>query len=295
VSKGGTGVGTLTGLVKGNGTSAFSAAVAGTDYVSPGGTETLTNKTLQFPTIQQPTVSNALIISGSTAGGTLGPRITADFSNGTSGMMAMFQSSTTNGKTDVTAIPNGTGTRASWGLLNSSDTVNAGFFTMLALSTDMRLWSGKLGTGTVLPMTFYVDNAEAARFDTSGNFAGQDKLMTRVMFQDTGWDYFDSSTTSALDYVNGSYQRWAPTASSNPTLTISNWPPSGNMGELLVAAVNLGAAGTITFPTANWIKSDGSFAASPSAAGVTLQSSGTDFILFWTSDASTTLYAKVVR
>jgi hypothetical protein len=67
------------------------------------------------------------------------------------------------------------------------------------------------------------------------------------------------------------------------------------MGELLVAAVNLGAAGTITFPTANWIKSDGSFAASPSAAGVTLQSSGTDFILFWTSDAGTTIYAKVVR
>ncbi len=32
VANGGTGVGTLTGLVKGNGTSAFSAAVAGTDY-----------------------------------------------------------------------------------------------------------------------------------------------------------------------------------------------------------------------------------------------------------------------
>lgn len=35
VSQGGTGVATLTGLVKGNGTSAFSAAVAGTDYLSP--------------------------------------------------------------------------------------------------------------------------------------------------------------------------------------------------------------------------------------------------------------------
>ncbi len=129
----------------------------------------------------------------------------------------------------------------------------------------------------------------------SGAVTGSDNLLTRVLLQDTAWDYFDSSTTSALDYVNGSYQRWAPTASSNPTLTISNWPPSGNMGELLVAAVNLGAAGTITFPTANWIKSDGSFAASPSAAGVTLQSSGTDFILFWTSDGGTIVYAKVMR
>lgn len=38
VQYGGTGVSTLTGIVKGNGTSAFSAAVAGTDYVIPSGT-----------------------------------------------------------------------------------------------------------------------------------------------------------------------------------------------------------------------------------------------------------------
>jgi len=35
VTHGGTGVATLTGLVKGNGTAAFSAAVAGTDYLTP--------------------------------------------------------------------------------------------------------------------------------------------------------------------------------------------------------------------------------------------------------------------
>lgn len=51
VTAGGTGVGTLTGIVKGNGTSAFSAATAGTDYVTPTGTETLTNKTLTNPTV----------------------------------------------------------------------------------------------------------------------------------------------------------------------------------------------------------------------------------------------------
>lgn len=37
VASGGTGATTLTGLLKGNGTSAFSAASAGTDYVAPGG------------------------------------------------------------------------------------------------------------------------------------------------------------------------------------------------------------------------------------------------------------------
>lgn len=38
VATGGTGATTLTGIIKGNGTSAFTAAVAGTDYVIPSGT-----------------------------------------------------------------------------------------------------------------------------------------------------------------------------------------------------------------------------------------------------------------
>ena len=42
VADGGTGVSTLTGVVKGNGTSAFSAATAGTDYVAPGTATTFT-------------------------------------------------------------------------------------------------------------------------------------------------------------------------------------------------------------------------------------------------------------
>jgi len=46
VGNGGTGVTTLTGLVKGNGINAFTAAAAGTDYTSPSSTETMTNKTV---------------------------------------------------------------------------------------------------------------------------------------------------------------------------------------------------------------------------------------------------------
>ena len=51
VANGGTGAATLTGVLKGNGTSAFTAATAGTDYVAPGGalgtpsSGTLTNAT----------------------------------------------------------------------------------------------------------------------------------------------------------------------------------------------------------------------------------------------------------
>lgn len=42
VSNGGTGATTLTGVLKGNGTSAFTAATAGTDYVAPGTATTFT-------------------------------------------------------------------------------------------------------------------------------------------------------------------------------------------------------------------------------------------------------------
>lgn len=130
---------------------------------------------------------------------------------------------------------------------------------------------------------------------------GGDTAFTRWMFKDTGWKFYDhtgvnGTSNHALDYTNGSHQRWAPSASSSPTLTISNWPPSGNLGELLVEAEALNAAGSITYPSSNWMKSDGTFVASPSLAGVTLQGSGgRDFILFWTRDGGTTVYAKVMR
>lgn len=56
VANGGTGGTTLSGLVKGNGTGAMTAAVAGTDYLTPtGSAANLTN----FPTLNQNTTGNA--------------------------------------------------------------------------------------------------------------------------------------------------------------------------------------------------------------------------------------------
>ena len=127
----------------------------------------------------------------------------------------------------------------------------------------------------------------------SASLNGQDNNITRVDLQDFGYVYYNSSTTNALDYVNGSHQRWAPNTGAQ-TLSITNWPPTGNLGELLIEGVNLGAA-TITWPTINWIKSDGTTTTTFSSNGVTLQSSGTDWVLLWTRDAGTTIYGKVVR
>jgi len=123
-----------------------------------------------------------------------------------------------------------------------------------------------------------------------------DSNLLRAMLKDTGYTYYNSNTTSALDYTNGSHQRWAP--SGTVTLSVSNWPPSGNLGELLIEGVNLGSA-TLTWPTINWIKPDGTTTTNistylTSLNSRTLQSSGTDFALVWTRDAGTTLYGKLL-
>jgi hypothetical protein len=142
-------------------------------------------------------------------------------------------------------------------------------------------------------ITFSTNDVEQMRINNGGTQINNDNLLTRAMLKDTGYAYYNSTTTNALDYVNGSHQRWTP-ATGAQTLSIANWPPSGNLGELLIEGVNLGAA-TITWPTINWIKSDGTTTTTFSSNGVTLQTSGTDWVLLWTRDAGTTIYGKVVR
>ena len=81
VAAGGTGVGTLTGIVKGNGTSAMTAVTApsGT-IVGTTDTQTLTNKTLTTPVLTNPTVTNYVETAYSANSSTA---ITLDLANGT--------------------------------------------------------------------------------------------------------------------------------------------------------------------------------------------------------------------
>jgi hypothetical protein len=110
VAAGGTGVGTLTGIVKGNGTSAMSAATAGTDYVTPTGSETLTNKTLTNPTVTN-YVETPFTANSSTA-------ITIALTNGTVQIITLTGNATitmptaTSGKSFIMFLKqDGTGSR----------------------------------------------------------------------------------------------------------------------------------------------------------------------------------------
>lgn len=114
-ASGGTGATTLTGVLKGNGTSAFTAATAGTDYVAPGGalgtpsSGTLTNATgLPLTT----GVTGTLPVAN---GGTGSTSLTANrvlLGNGTSGLQEVAPGTSgnvlsSNGTTWVSTAPSG--------------------------------------------------------------------------------------------------------------------------------------------------------------------------------------------
>lgn len=117
--------------------------------------------------------------------------------------------------------------------------------------------------------------------------------LTGAKIKGGGAAYADAATSNTLNVTNGPHQRWAPNAGAQ-VLTITGWPAAGVRGELLIEGVNLGAA-TITWPTIQWMKSDGTFTTNFNSVGVTLQASGIDFVLLWTRDGGTTIYGKVMR
>jgi len=139
------------------------------------------------------------------------------------------------------------------------------------------------------------------RASSSGSlisFAGAQKVWCNapagILHNLTCLDKGNSSTSAqTFDYSAGNCQRLTVTG-AHTINAVTNWPASGNLGELLIELIN-GAAFTITWPTINWVKSDGSVTTTFANNGVTLQTSGTDFLLLWTRDAGTTVYGKFAR
>jgi hypothetical protein len=154
VSAGGTGVGTLTGIVKGNGTSAFSVATAGTDYVTPSSTETLTNKTLTNPTVTNYVESVVAI-------GNTGTAQTITLTSGTvqtatlTGNCTFTMPTATAGKSFVLLLrQDGTGNRTATftGVkFNSAGaptiTATAGRMDILSFVSDGTNWYGSISQG----------------------------------------------------------------------------------------------------------------------------------------------------
>lgn len=78
------------------------------------------------------------------------------------------------------------------------------------------------------------------------------------------------------------------------TVATSGWATSGIYSEIILELVNAGAF-TITWPTINWIRPDGSTVTTFSQNGYTLQTAGTDFVTLWSRNGGTTIYGKIIR
>lgn len=97
-----------------------------------------------------------------------GNRITGDFSNATVANRTAFQSSTANGNTLVNVIPNGTSTVSRWGAFNGSNPANASVVSIGITATAAEIVSTFNGTGTALPLDFYVGGSKQLSIDTAG-------------------------------------------------------------------------------------------------------------------------------
>jgi hypothetical protein len=115
----------------------------------------------------------ATITTGNLTFSSTGQRITGDMSNATLANRLTFQTSTTNGASVVSVIPNGTGTITQFAAYGGSDPANAQVFRFDNRGgTESRIESTYLGTptsGTYLPITFHTGGSERMRLDTSGN------------------------------------------------------------------------------------------------------------------------------
>lgn len=79
------------------------------------------------------------------------------------------------------------------------------------------------------------------------------------------------------------------TVTGSLEIAFSNWATTGNESEIKLQIVN-GRAGTITWPSVNWLIGNGASSTTFSDMGVTLAISGSNFVWIWTSDGGTTLY-----
>ena len=138
--------------------------------------------TILNTTVSSSTTTGALIVNGGTGiagvlsvGGNLtfsgaNNRITGDFSNATVANRVAFQSSTTNGATSLSLLPNGSSTVSGINCYGGTDPANSNAAQFAVINGgDARIQATANGTASAIPMTFYTGGSERLRIDTSGN------------------------------------------------------------------------------------------------------------------------------
>lgn len=95
-------------------------------------------------------------------------RFKANFSDSTQSKIASFQTKTTNGVTNLQALPDGSGAASSFTFFNASDDANASQIKAFISATKSGLNSFKTGTGTVLPVVLQVAGVDKLTLSADG-------------------------------------------------------------------------------------------------------------------------------
>jgi hypothetical protein len=268
VANGGTGATTLTGLVKANGTSAMTAAVAGTDYLAPTGSAALLTS---WPTLNQNTSGNAATAT-----------------------LATTATTTTNVSGTVAVANGGTGAITLTGLVKGNGT---GTMTAAVAGTDYLAPDGSAVNLTNFPVLNQntSGNASTATLATTATTAGNVSGTVAVANGGTG-----ATTLTGLVKGNGTGTMTAAVAGTDylepngSAALLTSWPilnqnTSGNAATATLAttattSTNIagGLGGSIPYQTA----SNRSAMLANGTNGQVLTSQGTTLAPVWAAAAS---------
>jgi hypothetical protein len=213
VPNGGTGATTVTGILKGNGTAAFTAAVAGTDYVIPSGSvATLTtarkidgtdfNGSAAIRTVTSAAVTPSVYTSGQYY-----------FCNSTSSIA-------------TSGLTNGTARVSPW-LVTETITISALFISLVTASGDaggkfrIGIWNNTAGR----PGTLVLDagTISTASGTAAGNYeiTGLSTTLTPGLYWVGGANQDSPTTAAALTCVGATSLFTGPLGTSMPTANVA--------------------------------------------------------------------------
>jgi len=180
-----------------------------------------------------------------------GNRITGDFSNATVANRVMFQTSTTNGNTVVSALPNGTAVVSGFRAYNNSDLSNNANIIISIDGALASIQSQAVGTGTALPMAFFTGGSEAMRIFTSrgvsiGNTTDPGATNLSVTGKVTA-KLHDTETNVFGSVANGG-TRDVTLPSAGQYLFVANQDGQTNGAFNTIAFVNAGSSTIVVTP-----------------------------------------------
>ncbi|QEY73211.1 hypothetical protein [Pseudomonas denitrificans (nom. rej.)] len=132
----------------------------------------------------------------------LAGRIRGDMTHATQSNRLALQTTTSNGATIPSILPNGTSTVSGIQCYNSSDANNAGLAQIAVTTTAMQVLSGIQGTGTYLPIDFYAGGASRMRVQSAGGLSVGHTSVNPVIDQ-VGGVFLGGAANIMNNNVNG--------------------------------------------------------------------------------------------